>query len=125
MTGQETPPARAAHGVVSVGTKMYIFGGLGEEEALNDLWELDTDALKWTKMDIDGPLIPPRLDFAMTLIDIPWPETEDELAERLQNLQVEEGQVLPQQSKKFILVHGGMNTFGDIFDDLYLMRISQ
>jgi len=52
------PPARVAHAQAVVDDQfVYVFGGRDtaiEEEAMNDLWKLDTHGLTWTKVDVES-----------------------------------------------------------------------
>lgn len=53
---QPQPPARIAHAQAAVDDQfVYVFGGRAgvamEEEAMNDLWKLDTSSLAWTKVE--------------------------------------------------------------------------
>ena len=43
LLGGQGPPGRAAHGGISIGKYLYLFGGLHENgTALDDLWKYDT-----------------------------------------------------------------------------------
>jgi len=65
------PSERAAHGAVVIGSSVVVFGGMNSGGALNDLWILDTNNWKWQEYQIQGPPPAPRLDFAMTVVEIP------------------------------------------------------
>jgi N-acetylneuraminic acid mutarotase len=100
------PGGRAAQGIAKDGTDIYIFGGLGEDGTLGDLWKFDTDKLQWTAIS-DAKVASPRLDAAMTLVDLG--EGSDESG----------------GSKKILLVHGGMNTEGTLFKDFWALALPQ
>jgi len=58
------PPPRVAHAQAAVDDRfVYIFGGRAgiemQEEALNDLWRLDTFSLEWTKVEASPDGSPP------------------------------------------------------------------
>lgn len=36
------PPKRLGHSLKMIGSKMYLFGGLDENVAFNDIWVFDT-----------------------------------------------------------------------------------
>ena len=42
ISSEVHPGGRAAHGLAVHGTDLYIFGGLGDEGALGDLWKFNT-----------------------------------------------------------------------------------
>jgi len=58
------PPPRADHTAVVAGTRMYVFGGRNENEALGDMWAFDFDTLNWTQIDFSGDAEPPPARFA-------------------------------------------------------------
>ncbi|KXZ44732.1 hypothetical protein GPECTOR_63g57 [Gonium pectorale] len=43
----QLPPKRSYHTMTSLGRKLYVFGGCGEEGRLNDLYEYDAEANAW------------------------------------------------------------------------------
>ncbi|EPT31033.1 kelch repeat protein, putative [Toxoplasma gondii ME49] len=49
-----SPGPRAAHSCDVIGTKMFIFGGWNGKFALNDLFILDVQSLRWTRVEQDG-----------------------------------------------------------------------
>merc|ERR1712176_229285 len=66
---EQQPSPRVAHAQAAVvgengKEEMYIFGGRTginmEEQAMNDLWKLDTTSLKWTKVETTGTPPCPR-----------------------------------------------------------------
>jgi N-acetylneuraminic acid mutarotase len=42
------PPPRSFHKMVSIGADLYVFGGCGAENRLNDFYKFDTNTLTWT-----------------------------------------------------------------------------
>lgn len=64
------PSARAGHSAVAIGNNVYIFGGMNRDGALDEMYQLDTGTLQWTKLDIQGPPPPCRLDFGMCMIQL-------------------------------------------------------
>ncbi|KAH7816234.1 putative kelch repeat protein [Monocercomonoides exilis] len=48
---EEVPCPRAGHSMTLVGSSIYVFGGFGEDQHLNDLWELNPLTLCWTKIE--------------------------------------------------------------------------
>jgi len=48
--------------------KIYVFRGGDGRDYLNDLHELDTNLLKWTKVSADGFPPPPRANHSSALI---------------------------------------------------------
>jgi N-acetylneuraminic acid mutarotase len=36
--------------MTSIGTDLYVFGGCGAENRLNDLYKFDTNSLIWTQL---------------------------------------------------------------------------
>jgi len=54
------PPPRADHTAVVSGTRMYVFGGRNENEALGDMWAFDFDTGNWTEIVFgDSQAAPP------------------------------------------------------------------
>ncbi|CAL8113115.1 unnamed protein product [Orchesella dallaii] len=118
MLNQTKPAPRAAHGIakasdVNKGSSVvYIFGGLGEKGALNDLWSFNIESKTWTQIlpkdgedeDCKQMVKPePRLDFAMCCVGL-----QDEDSDQL---------------TLFLIIHGGMNPQGEIFKDMWVMKI--
>ncbi|KAH7820869.1 putative Galactose oxidase, central domain [Monocercomonoides exilis] len=48
---EEVPCPRAGHSMTLVGSSIYVFGGFGDDQHLNDLWELNPLTLCWTKIE--------------------------------------------------------------------------
>lgn len=53
------PPVRSFHKMVSIGTKLFVFGGCGEVGRLNDLHVFDTISSEWSELPL-SPLITGR-----------------------------------------------------------------
>ncbi|CAG7723407.1 unnamed protein product [Allacma fusca] len=99
------PGGRAAQGIVKDGGDIYIFGGLGDDGTLGDLWKFNTESLQWSEVVVASEFVSPRLDAAMTLVDLG--EGSDESG----------------KSKKILLVHGGMNTEGTLYKDFWALAL--
>ena len=54
-----TVPTRNAHSAVVINDKMYIFGGVGDQGFLDDLWEYDPAANAWQQL---SSFITPRIN---------------------------------------------------------------
>ena len=46
----DIPEARSFHKMITIGTSLYLFGGVGKDGRLNDLWKFDTTNDKWTSL---------------------------------------------------------------------------
>jgi len=44
------PEARSFHKMITIGNNLYLFGGVGANGRLNDLWKFDTTNDKWTSL---------------------------------------------------------------------------
>lgn len=114
---EPSPSGRAAHGVAQTQAlegheKFYIFGGLGQFGCLNDLWEFDISSKSWKKLTSENEAISPssnkifepspRFGAAMTYIHVEK-ETGDNC--------------------NYLVVFGGMNSSGEIFNDLWVYKI--
>lgn len=127
------PSGRAAHGAVCHGRFIYIFGGLGNSGALNDMWRLHVDKLVWEEITMGGSVPPRRLDFTLVLIELPHnfekaqgPSHGDSKAEQKEGETKEETGIKKStdRTKSYvpsILLHGGMDETGHIYDDFYVM----
>ncbi|KAK4748790.1 hypothetical protein SAY87_015376 [Trapa incisa] len=49
-----SPGVRAGHGAVSIGTKVYVIGGVGDKNYYSDVWVLDVKTSSWSRLDIRG-----------------------------------------------------------------------
>lgn len=54
------PLPRYQHSAVISGKNMIIFGGKYKHQKLNDVWCLDTESYKWTKVETIGTTPSPR-----------------------------------------------------------------
>lgn len=124
--GRPAPSPRAGHGAVALGNFVYIFGGLGPHGSLDDLWKLDCDALSWEEVvfESDSPRPKPRLDFAMSLIWLPQhftPQCSNGEAVAQNGAQSEDSNSPDsEQDIPFILLHGGMDDLGTIYNDFHV-----
>jgi len=51
---ENVPAARSYHGMVAIGTKIYVFGGCGKGGRRNDLWAFDTIAGTWCELSSEN-----------------------------------------------------------------------
>ncbi|KAA6313645.1 MAG: hypothetical protein EZS28_055720, partial [Streblomastix strix] len=61
LGGDSIPAPRYYHTAVEYKNKMYIFGGKGEVQVYNDLWEFDPKDLQWRKLVTQGNVPSPRM----------------------------------------------------------------
>ncbi|PAA88066.1 hypothetical protein BOX15_Mlig002422g1 [Macrostomum lignano] len=132
------PCARAGHGAVLWRQRLLVFGGLGRSGALNDLYSCDLETYQWSRIEVQGDALQPRLDFAHCLCDIEIRPDRDEDEQQPQQRQdsesaagtpsaensTVEGGALgagsgqrPTYLVTCLLINGGMDTEGNIFDD--------
>ncbi|RNA39815.1 rab9 effector with kelch motifs-like isoform X1 [Brachionus plicatilis] len=105
------PEARAAHGGISVNNNLYIFGGIDQTGlALDDLWKYDITESQWTMIEINGYKPPNRLDFAYCKATFRVKQNDD----------IEEAKC---DDQNFLVIHGGMDTEGNFFDDIFLISL--
>lgn len=66
-----SPSGRHSHTMVSLGTDLYIFGGVLEDGILsNELWKYKTDTNQWELVSIEHPM--GLVGHSMTLVDSKW-----------------------------------------------------
>lgn len=100
----EVPGRRAAHAGCAVGSNLYIFGGMNATGAMDDLFCLNTESFVWQRIKCEGPPPNSRLDHTICAVTIPR-ETDGT-------------EVKPTKFEQtFLIVFGGMDTRGEIFDD--------
>src|SRR5690606_5978904 len=56
---------RSNHNAILYENAMYIFGGLNNEEYLNDFWKVNLDTLEWTEIKTLNKHPEPRCNFNM------------------------------------------------------------
>lgn len=112
---RDKPSARAAHGTAKISDVekdsqiLYIFGGLGEKGTYNDLWSFNADSMSWKQVmknhsaESYGHYPVPRLDFGMCSVGLK-----------------DANGVL----STYLMIHGGMNSQGELFNDSWVMKIS-
>lgn len=67
-TSGDAPAPRKNHAAVLLFSKLYIFGGVGEDRRrLNDVHVLDTETLTWSRPELTGDSPDPRDSHTMTL----------------------------------------------------------
>ena len=64
----QNPLARAAAGSVSLGMRVYVFGGWNEKQVHSDLYVLEIEQMKWVLLDPTGQRPPPLFGHAMVPI---------------------------------------------------------
>jgi hypothetical protein len=73
MRVENGPPARIAHAQAVCQEKLYIFGGRAgvamNEQAMNDLWVLDTFTKKWSQLETHGSPPEARSFHRMVCVD--------------------------------------------------------
>lgn len=68
-TTGEAPTPRRGHSATLLFSKLYIFGGVGEDRRrLNDLFVLDCETLAWSRPETSGDVPDPRDGHTMTLV---------------------------------------------------------
>lgn len=106
------PSSRTAHAATSIGKKVFIHGGMSAVgAALDDVYSLDTETLRWTQISIDGPSPAPRLDHTLCAVEIPKPSGDS----KAETAEEKDREIL-------LLVFGGMDTQGEIFNDCIVLR---
>ncbi|PAA82425.1 hypothetical protein BOX15_Mlig010874g1 [Macrostomum lignano] len=62
------PSPRCEHAAAAVGQSLYVFGGTGGQGCFyNDLHQLDTATLQWSRVPVEGHLLPmPRAGHSLT-----------------------------------------------------------
>ena len=66
IPGKISPVARSNYGLCFVDNKwIYLFGGLGDEGALGDMWRFDIEENYW-KLVFENSVISPRFSFAFS-----------------------------------------------------------
>lgn len=118
LMSSEKPSGRAAHGIARIpdvkkdSSQFYLFGGIGEKGALNDLWSFNVESMCWTQIlknhgrDSMGYYPVPRLDFAMCAVGLPRDGTTGNAS-----------------SPVYLMIHGGMSREGEIFNDAWIMQV--
>jgi hypothetical protein len=61
------PKQRAHHSMVLINQKLYIFGGVHNDNVFNDLWTFDLDASLWSQVSAKGSIPAPRYHHASTV----------------------------------------------------------
>ncbi|KAK4485080.1 hypothetical protein RD792_007688 [Penstemon davidsonii] len=58
-------PPRHRHTASVVGSMIYVFGGIHNDDILSSLYVLDTDTSEWTEIEIQGDRVGPRHSHSM------------------------------------------------------------
>ena len=110
-----SPSARAAHSAVAVQETIFIFGGMDSTGPLNDLYSLNTTTLHWSLIETTGgPPPAPRLDHTLCAVSLPVFAAAKEGEEKANAV---EGRHM------VLMVFGGMDTQGMMFDDCLAFSI--
>eukprot|EP00116_Pleurobrachia_bachei_P004393 sb/3464655/ len=144
--GTRQPVARAAHSSTVHGKHVYMFGGFTGEQVLDDLWRLDTEVGLWVEVALSEPRPHPRLDQTICIARLPYSDTVAETAPTptattapptIQDItgllheaadSPQDGEIeveLPEISgyQDVLVLFGGMDTQGNIFNDMYAVNI--
>ena len=110
-----SPSARAAHSAVAVQETIFIFGGMDSTGPLNDLYSLNTTTLHWSLIETTGgPPPAPRLDHTLCAVSLSVFAAAKEGEEKASAV---EGRHM------VLMVFGGMDTQGMMFDDCLAFSI--
>lgn len=60
---------RHRHAAVTVGEKIYVFGGLNKMDLLGDLYVLDTSLMQWSLVECAGDVPAPRHSHSLSAVD--------------------------------------------------------
>ncbi|KAK4472310.1 hypothetical protein MN116_003575 [Schistosoma mekongi] len=142
-----SPVPRAAHGgtiltnkIHSLDTsKLLIFGGLSVNGALNDMFCFDTSVKQWTEINYNTSVLPsPRLDFAYcTFSLVVKKDTTENSPMKITMKSLRENQfpdnadksndnnITDEYCQVYLFIHGGMDTHGTVFDDAFLILLSE
>ncbi|KAH9595173.1 hypothetical protein MS3_00009897 [Schistosoma haematobium] len=150
LTQIPSPSPRAAHGGTILTNKIYeqdtskilIFGGLSLNGALNDMFCFDTSTRQWTEIRYETSVLPsPRLDFAYCTFSLivkkdtkensPMkiifrsPKDNQYYDDVVNTDEHEDNNDKDQYCQEYLFIHGGMDTHGSMFDDSYLILLSE
>jgi len=138
------PSPRAAHIATLHKGKVYMFGGLSKEGALDDLWVFDCKIREWSEVKVAPPSPHPRLDHCMCVVAVPYckdnvgnttkatvPLTTDGITDITDLLlppatdttEEKEEPESADSEQKMLYMFGGMDTQGNIFNDMYVMLL--
>lgn len=133
VDSKHRPGGRAAHGAVCCNRIIYIFGGLGRCGALNDMWRLPVDTLVWEEITTGGSVPSRRLNFSLVLVELPHKfEKTQEQSYGDNKVEEKDSETKGETAFKisadetepyvpYILLHGGMDEKGNMYDDFYVM----
>ncbi|CAH8466189.1 unnamed protein product [Schistosoma rodhaini] len=145
-TKTPSPGPRAAHGGTILTNKIYgqdtskilIFGGLSLNGALNDMFCFDTSTKQWTEIKYETSVLPsPRLDFAYCTFSLIVKKDTKENSMKIifkspkdnqyhdDIVNTDEYEDEDQYCQEYLFIHGGMDTHGVMFDDSYLILLSE
>ncbi|TNN06801.1 Rab9 effector protein with kelch motifs isoform 2 [Schistosoma japonicum] len=142
-----SPVPRAAHGGTILtnkihrldNSKLLIFGGLSVNGALNDMFCFDTSVKQWTEINYDTSVLPsPRLDFAYCTFSLMVKkDTTENSSMKIITKSLRENQfsdiadknnhnnVTDEYCQEYLFIHGGMDTHGTVFNDAFLILLSE
>ncbi|CAH8833554.1 unnamed protein product [Trichobilharzia szidati] len=132
-------------------TKIFIFGGFSKTGALNDMFCFDTNLKQWSEIKCETGILPgPRLDFAycvvtmtvqkknakIKLVELTSNSLKDDQSTGDTNEEEEEEESNDEEKSSnhhnvdaycqdYFFIHGGMDTEGKVFNDAYLLLLSE
>ncbi|CAH8453909.1 unnamed protein product [Schistosoma turkestanicum] len=148
LTQTTSPGPRAAHGGIILTNKIYghdtskilIFGGLSLNGALNDMFCFDTNTRQWTEIKYQDSVSPsPRLDFAYCTFSLIVKKDSKSnssmniiFKDKQYNHDIDNGDKASddindkdEYYQEYLFIHGGMDTHGTVFDDAYIILLSE
>ncbi|NXG80018.1 RABEK protein, partial [Baryphthengus martii] len=131
----DVPGGRASHSSAVFKDHVYIFGGIGPEGTLDTTYKYHTEKQHWTLLQFVSPLPAARLDHAMCVV--PWPAAESGGAAAGMDVAGSAGdEAVPPEKRReelggctedaivhLLLVFGGMDTRGEIYQDCVVSLI--
>ncbi|NXI58662.1 RABEK protein, partial [Chloroceryle aenea] len=131
----DIPGGRASHSSAVFRDHVYIFGGIGPEGTLDTTYKYHTEKQQWTLLKFESPLPAGRLHDAMCVV--PWPAGKSgdtgagteamvsagDTAGPPQESQEEEGSCAEAPVLHLLLVFGGMDMQGEIYQDCVVSLI--
>lgn len=148
----KSPSARAGHSCCRFEDKIFIFGGLTKQGPSDELFYLNTNDVTWTQVRFEGPPPCPRLDHSAIVTHIkccqthPRKESTNDITDdvttpkiipvdlwesvsgaemKMQHLNISRESVDEEELHKVpvLMIFGGMDTSGNLFNDLLVTRI--
>ncbi|XP_041368725.1 rab9 effector protein with kelch motifs-like [Gigantopelta aegis] len=108
------PSARAGHGSLVCGTDLYIFGGMNRDGALDDTYKLDMESSSIEDFSSDVVLDQNQ----SSVVHASGSDNSVSVDEPAASMD-------QQKTLKICLIHGGMDTHGEIFDNTLVLLLEQ